>query len=355
MRNFIQHFNHAGIAFYACMATYLLCTNCNKKETSTVVLNCFNESKLSIADNMIVDTIELPNNPFDEYVNIYPEKYLYWSPDFNPNNQNQICFIRQIGNQQASYPMELCTYDFCSGQLRVIANNIYYHPRWGKKGWIVFTGNNWQLWKVKPNGDSLMQIKLPFSNQAVNSHAEWDTTGSYFVFQNSNNPAYLLYLSDLEGNLIDSFNIEAPPKRWRLLSSKDLYVVVGSDFGAASLLYINKHQNQRILIATKEATITGNSNYSRSNWNFVSIGHNELFLAEPFGVWSVQSATGQISQIIKGADNRNYSEMQVDRNSKHLLLHRYDLNQKGDTIVYRSNIHLYNLKAKQEYKLDLNL
>ena len=100
-----------------------------------------------------LDTMYPITCPFENY--IHPEHYQYSFPSFNPNDPDEIAFRHW---DTESFKLELCTFNFCSGELKVIADNAIEDIDWGKSGWIVFEGTDLQIWKVKPNGEGLTRL-----------------------------------------------------------------------------------------------------------------------------------------------------------------------------------------------------
>jgi hypothetical protein len=147
------------------------CTDEPVKPIEDEPVNCPYE-KYSTADfekiyqHMISQSIYEPS--------LYPDprdKYLYSYPVFNPNNPCEIAYLRSDGT--------LWKFSFNTGEAQKLANNPKYSPDWSSKGWIIYTGTNSQLWKVKDNGDSLTQL----SNEAAfNNDAKWSPDGTMYAY-----------------------------------------------------------------------------------------------------------------------------------------------------------------------------
>lgn len=113
---------------------------------------------------------------------IYPEKYCYWYPCINPNNEFEFCYLRRENGIQSSDDMDLYKYNFCSGKSTLVTKHVAYGIDWSVKDWIIFTGQNKDLWKIKSNGDSLTQLTFL---GAFQNDAHWNTTGTMFIWNNS--------------------------------------------------------------------------------------------------------------------------------------------------------------------------
>ncbi len=113
---------------------------------------------------------------------IYPDKYCYWYPCMNPTNEFEFCYARRENGVQANDDMDLYKYNFCSGKSTLITKHIAYCTDWSVKDWIIFTGQNRDLWKVKSNGDSLMRLTFTGNSQ---TDVVWNATGNLFIWNNT--------------------------------------------------------------------------------------------------------------------------------------------------------------------------
>lgn len=107
------------------------------------------------------ECIPLPNPPLGGDWNWQIEENFVGHAVFNPNSGNEILLQRDpFGGGWAN--SELYRYNMVTGTLELIHEGILTHrPRWGTSGWIAFTqasAPNWNIWKVKANGDSLTQL-----------------------------------------------------------------------------------------------------------------------------------------------------------------------------------------------------
>jgi hypothetical protein len=147
------------------------CTDEPVKPIEDEPVNCPYE-KYSTADFEKVYQHMIGKSPIGPFFYLDPrDKYAYSYPVFNPNNPCEIAYLRSDGT--------LWKFSFSTGEAQKLADNPSYSPDWSSKGWIIFTGTNKQLWKIKDNGDSLIQL----SNEAAfNNDAKWNPDGSLFAY-----------------------------------------------------------------------------------------------------------------------------------------------------------------------------
>jgi hypothetical protein len=83
--------------------------------------------------------------------------YSYGLPSINPNNANELLFLR-AGKGKTS----ICVFNLQSRELNIVSSpNTSFDSRdlaWGNDNWIYFTAKDLQIWKIKSNGDSLTQV-----------------------------------------------------------------------------------------------------------------------------------------------------------------------------------------------------
>ena len=108
------------------------------------------------------------------------DRFQYQTPHFNPNNSNEFVYNYKdyILNEY-----KLMKYNLQTGIKTELAQNVQIisQPKWSKKGWIAFDNvNNYQLWVVKENGDSLRQL----TTNRGNLNPAWDSTGDnlYWIY-----------------------------------------------------------------------------------------------------------------------------------------------------------------------------
>jgi hypothetical protein len=124
----------------------------------------------------------------------------YYSPDYNPLNPNEICYIR-IGHYPI-YSNELRKRDLFTNEDILLATPCWERPNWTSNNWIFFNKGDNQLWKIKGNGDSLTQISQGSDGDFFS--ASWDDEGKRVAFRKRVTNGYLTILADANGFPIDT-------------------------------------------------------------------------------------------------------------------------------------------------------
>ena len=103
----------------------------------------------------------LPQPPLGGDWNWQITEYFVKFAVFNPTNGNEVLIQRDpFGGGWAN--SEFYRFYLNPGTLELVHEGNFTHgPSWGSSGWIAFTqasAPNWNIWKVKANGDSLTQL-----------------------------------------------------------------------------------------------------------------------------------------------------------------------------------------------------
>ncbi len=164
--------------------------------------NCANayDSRCKPYDNLYMGTIatQCTFSPFT----IFLDKYVYWHTCVNPNNPNEIVYLRrEIGVQQGN-DFDMFKFNFCTGENTLLTNHVAYSPNWSVKNWIIFTGKDLQLWKIKSNGDSLIQLT---NTGNYNNEAKWNTNGTKYIYFDVSLGNSILAVSNENGVILNTF------------------------------------------------------------------------------------------------------------------------------------------------------
>lgn len=178
----------------------------------------------------------------------------YFSPCYNPNNNNEFVFIEK---SDSDYISKLCTFNMLTKEKVLLADYPSYHPQWGKNNWIVFNRFNSQIWKVKSNGDSLTML---FS-EGTNYNLVVNPEGNTFAFKNQIENEAKMLVSGINGIVADTlptpiFNSASWSK------DNDRISVVRSGFA-----YIIGYYNSNFTLFTE---LYDNEGKTGEAWDYIS-------------------------------------------------------------------------------------
>jgi hypothetical protein len=124
-------------------------------------------------------------------------------PIVNPSNPYEFAFIKTFTNSDLSTPGELCVFNFCKNEIRVLSSNVRSMPiDWSINDEIIFQGQNGYIQKIKPNGEELQNLfQDPFSYKTI----AWSPFGNKFLIRKANVQNMMLIV-DSSGNIFKEFS-----------------------------------------------------------------------------------------------------------------------------------------------------
>jgi len=139
----------------------------------------------------------------DGGVSVVSQKpYQRHAPCFNPNNANEIIYVKN-----SNYKYQLVKYNLQTKSETILLENTFIvgQPKWGKNGWIVFSKLDLNVYLIKENGDSMKRI----SSYYQNNHPSFLGDNKIFtsVSVETSPGAAGNKIIDIFGNRIDSFKI----------------------------------------------------------------------------------------------------------------------------------------------------
>ena len=177
---------------------------CGKEELTTIIkepipsINCtFNHTEP--ATNPPDTTFETCPTTSPEI--IYKNRYSYERPIFNPNNFNELAYLR-LDTENISAGYELFTFNFCTGENQRVTDKAFYDLDWSIKDWISFTSYDQNIYKIKSNGDSLTQ--LTFGD--TNCKAYWNKNGTQLLYLKSFSSDAGIKIISEGGEIIETIN-----------------------------------------------------------------------------------------------------------------------------------------------------
>ncbi|MBP9188132.1 MAG: PD40 domain-containing protein, partial [Chitinophagales bacterium] len=117
--------------------------------------------------------------------------------NFIPGSNTEI--ISYYGGYLSSYNSNLVKYNLSTGEYFTIMENpgIFSLPEISSTEWLLFTWSDYQLWKIKTNGDSLTQL----TSEGLNFEYAWSPDGEKFVYKRDfPTGTYKTLIADKNGN-----------------------------------------------------------------------------------------------------------------------------------------------------------
>ena len=217
-----------------------------------------------------------------------------------------------------------------------MAKNVSYSPNWSKKNWIIYTGINNQLWKIKNNGDSLIQLT---NTNTYNNHAKWNLSGTKYVYYDAS--AFNFKIANEYGNIEKNFKL--PMLCWNWYSENE--IVYCTNVGA-SQIQVSKYD-----INTTTTTVLATVEGGGVEAGNINVHKNEIVFDTKYAVYSITN--NNVILIDKNYQSFYATDFQV-------LTDNYYINNRGlqDTtaldscIVYGNyHINIVNKFTKEERQI----
>lgn len=287
------------------------------------------------------------------------ERFQYQTPYFNPKNTNE--FVYNYKDYELN-EYKLMKYNLQTGVKTELANNvkIISQTKWSRKGWIAFDNvynQNYQLWIVKENGDSLRQL----TNSIYNLFPAWDSTGFNLYWQYSpvlGHPYYFLK-KDLNSSTVDTV--------LRNGDANNGYVSL-AEFSNSNKLIAKTHILNKNSIGLSTASfnfsnlidldteflnkLTGLTWSSDNETTYFTIHHN--------GLYNLNTYNSNYIKLMDFCDTKRYKSISCSPDGEKLIGERVDSylakDNKGNPtgqIVENSSIYIIDLETLEETKINL--
>lgn len=267
---------------------------------------------------------------------------LYTTPCFNPLNDYEICYIKDLSSGPNN--KELWKYNFCENKKFKIANNIFYSLDWSSKNWILYTGSDQHVYKIKSSGDSLIKLT---SSGGIHASGKWSPDGTKFWYIDGGTTCFIC---DEKGNTITTFSTNFDNIDW--IDNNVLLVNWGGRFCHYNIFTQNLSSPIHTFTVGFEqfSLFSPKSNFCFWENNFPQNSPPQFLLKWDFKTNKVDT----IKQIYF-----SYKYISGDFNSKSnkVVLELYRAkwkNQTNDWIQYRNNIILMNPDGSDERILNLD-
>lgn len=255
------------------------------------------------------------------------------APCFNPTNPNELIFVR---GHYSTHSNELVKYNLISKQENILLNStqIWGRPSWGKNGWILLNKGDNQVWKIKDNGDSLIQLTTQFGLDAI-----WSPNANEFAYWVQIGSIYYTFFSDVNGNVFDT--LLYPNIVYQAAWSPD-----GSKIATHGLSYIDLNTQQTIFVSTPNTSYIQSVGWLSDSETLIWNSNDGIFLTNIF--------SQKTSQIKSACTSKFYSWFTVHPNSNKIIVERIDNTLINDyTIFSENNLYIMDVDGKNETKLTL--
>lgn len=239
------------------------------------------------------------------------------APCFNPNNLEEFVYVKEENNNY-----KLVKYDIQSKLETVLLDNtiVVGQPKWGRNGWIVFSGIDLNVYLIKSNGDSLRKITTYFENNhpsflgfdkifaSVGSETSTGASGNKIIDYSGKRVDSLL-LTELEGliwlNHVNSLNEVCGSFK----KDNKIMIKILKYPNKTSSDYICKEFNGRI-------ELTGIFWHPNNDDIYYSTYREGIFV--------LNKSSKNVTKIKCGCDSRSYRYLSISPDGNNIIAERVD-------------------------------
>jgi Tol biopolymer transport system component len=300
-----------------------------------------------------------PDEPSPAITWFTNERFQYKAPYFSPNNDEFVYNYFDFELQE----FKLMKYNLGTKEKTELSSNarIISQPKWSKAGWIAYDNVfDYQLWVVKDNGDSLMQL----TENAHNLFPAWDTTGNSLYFQHSENLGIPYFLFR---HVISSMETDTLSRQGDQIDGYTKFNDISTENHLLSEVFFSD-DNDQYLAFTDVGNIDftsivnlkdeGLTNVTGLTW--AADGRSFYFTVYHDGMYQVDINTGEPYKLIDFCDTKMYHHLSASPDGTKLVgerVDRYRVHDEDDRftgeIVENSSIYLIDLATMVETKIEL--
>ncbi len=247
---------------------------------------------------------------------------------YSPQNDNLVFFL----SHDSIFNYLLWSFNRQTKLKQLLDYNVFSSPSINKKGWVVYYKSDFNIYKIKINGDSLTKI----SNTSNFINPFWDETSNKIYCSNANN--LQLYKINHFGIITDTIkNINS-----NVFIKDSLHVYIENDGTNQNIMLKNILKNNVTKLVINKIADAKDIIYGF----FLSSNNKELFYYKGKGLFQVTLANLNIKKVVTSCDKEKYLDFSLSYFSGKFLTTKITSKVLNNTTLYNQ----YDL-----YEFDENL
>jgi hypothetical protein len=253
----------------------------------------------------------------------------------NPVNPNQVVIV--VNGDMYGYN-KMFSYDIPNKQLKYLATISNHLPSVNPKGWILYSTLDYDIYKIKANGDSL----TPLVGGHTSEDPEWDYTGNHFYYYNrafQTVPSQLLR-SNANGGTIGGIPIILPYSTPYSKSDKIIFFQPEGKIVSLILHDMVTHEEKKLISGPYDPKET------QSYFDDLTLDLNDenMYWSNKYGIFKCNLSTLKTDTVLKSCPNRMYENPIISFNANEM------------TVTLHIMTPLDSYRLLHEYKtMELNL
>lgn len=255
----------------------------------------------------------------------------YSSPYFNPTNENEFLYLKKYTPTYQS--SELYTYNILTNEKQLIySGSIIYSPKWGPNGWIIFSKQDGEIYKIKGDGEGLTKLTM----DGCYHYPEWYFDQDQFVAYNACLGVDILFNAD--GVALDTL-----PKLIGPTSSLAQAPYMTSN--SLGVRFYNYETNNFDFIYDYSSQV----NNSANGGSVFYTSTNEVVYSHENGLNKLTIPSLTSVNFRRSCNSKVYLFGSVNSSKTRMIWSRGDYDQVDEcTLKFKSNIYIMNMDASDE-------
>lgn len=206
-------------------------------------------------------------------------------PCFNPNNSNEIIFQEDVEDGISGvYKYNLETKE----KTLVVEGMIVRTPSWGINDWILLVFNDFNIWRIKPDGTGLEQLTTGGGFYSP----QWNASADKFMTYTPWQPDFS-YIHNADGIIVDSIPYDV----------KNSY-----HWAAPDIIVSYYHHKLTVYDRTENTVITEYEHGAEGSQSTVLwAGDDQIIWSNDNGIFTSNLAFTEIVHNVKSCNTRTYS------------------------------------------------
>lgn len=255
---------------------------------------------------------------------------------FNPANPNELIYV--ANGDVFGYNKMFC-YNIPTKTIKYLGDNGNYIPQINNRGWVVFARSDYNIYKIKTNGDSLTQL----TSDNISHDPKWNNNGTmilYFKSATGNFPSYVSEM-DRNGNSNNIMPVEFANTAFARTNNRIAYLK--SEGSTLSVYYKDLAANSETLITSAQGsaatfpTIFQNLTFDNKDEN--------IYWSNAGGIFKYNLTSQRTENIATNCQNTIYARPVIARNADEMTMSCHYIKPISSTKLF----HQY-----KAFKLDLN-
>lgn len=289
-----------------------------------------------------------PNGPYYKFIGEQLK-----TPSFNPNNDNEIMFVRE---NTGTSDKQIWLYNLIDKSKDLIfEGEVLGRPRWGKNDYIIFYRMGGHIWKIRSDGQNLTYLNNPMPVY----DPQWNSEGTKFATNAPPSSIYqgksALVIFNETGSVLDTiplpiaenyvgnFNAPSSFKREEILVLRRPTEITFFD------------TKNEVMLATYHTQL-GFDNQTSAGGNIFWLDSTNLIYGNRDGIHQITYPSLQNTHLIKSCTNKVYffGDINMSKTKMVWAVRQQEINSEKTHVLVQWYLVIMDLDGSNEQRLEIS-